>query len=109
MMSSIGNRKKPAVHIGEYPLCVIITGLDSKHADTITGRKTTAPDDRKRQTQTAVMIVNIAGYNIMPTTENTMRTPVRYSNLKLVQNTTTAPFGCFRIDWSPSRKVSGLR
>jgi len=53
--------------LGNAPLCVIITGLDSKHADTITaGVKQLHRMLGRRRQKLPVMVVNVAGYNIMP-------------------------------------------
>jgi len=93
--------------LGYNPLCVIVTGLDNRHGDSIIKgtRKLKVLRGRQRR-KLPVIIINVAGYNVVPTRNN------YETNIPVIMNLNTRPritqlrrLGASVLDWNP-RKVS---
>ena len=95
--------------LGNAPLCVIITGLDSKHADTITaGVKQLHRMLGRRRQKLPVMVVNVAGYNIMPAhreLDENARVLLKLRTRPKIQE--LRRLGAAVLDWSPARESFG--
>jgi uncharacterized protein (DUF58 family) len=95
--------------LGNTPLCVIITGLDSKHADTITaGVKQLHRMLGRRRQKLPVMVVNVAGYNIMPAhreLDENARVLLKLKTHPKIQE--LRRMGAAVLDWSPARESFG--
>jgi len=95
--------------MGNNPLCVIITGLDSGHADSIaTGVKQLHHMLGRQRRKLPVMVINIAGYNIMLThseyDENACVLLKLKTRPKLLQ---LRRLGVSVLDWSPLQESFG--
>jgi uncharacterized protein (DUF58 family) len=95
--------------LGHTPLCVIITGLDSKHANSITaGVKQLHQMLGRGRRRLPIMIVNIAGYNIMPTHREYDENACALLNLKTrptIQQLRRS--GASVLDWSTFKESFG--
>ena len=93
--------------LGYNPLCVIVTGLDNRFSDSIiNGTKKLKVLRGRQKRKLPVIIINIAGYNII-TARNDFE-----SNSPVIMNLITRPrimqlrrLGASVLDWNP-RKVS---
>jgi uncharacterized protein (DUF58 family) len=92
--------------LGYNPLCVIITRLDSQHADSvITGVKKLHLMLGRHRRKLPVMVINIAGYNIIPKHEE------YDENACLLMQLNTRPkiqqlrsLGASVLDWRPLKE-----
>jgi len=95
--------------LGNSPMCVIITGLDSQHADTITtGVKQLHQMLGRQRHKLPVMVINIAGYNIMPSHQEYDENACNLLKIK------TRPkiqqlrhLGASVLEWSPLKESFG--
>jgi len=95
--------------LGNSPMCVIITGLDSQHADTIiAGVKQLRQMLGRQRHKLPILVINIAGYNIMPTHKEyddnacvllKLRTRPKIQQLRHL--------GASVLDWSPLKESFG--
>ena len=95
--------------LGYNPLCVIITGLDNSHSDSIVrGTKKLRVLRGRQKRKLPVMVINIAGYNVMPARND-------YDiNNPVIMKLNTRPrvlqlrrLGASVLDWNPRKESFG--
>jgi uncharacterized protein (DUF58 family) len=95
--------------LGYNPLCVIVTGLDNRHSESIVkGAKKLRVLRGRQKRKLPVMVVNVAGYNVMPArNEYETHNPV-------IMKLSTRPrimqlrrLGASVLDWNPRKESFG--
>jgi uncharacterized protein (DUF58 family) len=95
--------------LGYNPLCVIVTGLDNRHSESIVkGVKKLRVLRGRQKRKLPVMVINVAGYNIMPA-RNEYET-----NNPVIMKLNTRPrlmqlrrLGASVLDWNPRQESFG--
>jgi len=95
--------------LGYNPLCVIVTGLDNRHSESIVkgARKLRVMRGRQRR-KLPLMVINVAGYNVMPA-----RNDYEINN-PVIMKLNTRPrimqlrkLGASVLDWNPRKESFG--
>ncbi len=95
--------------LGYNPLCVIVTGLDNRHSESIIrGVKKLRVLRGRQKRKLPVMIINVAGYNVMPARND------YEANNPVIMSLNTRPsilqlrrLGASVLDWNPRKESFG--